>query len=237
MASIKDAFDEVRQDNFAIFKYILFTIPLFLYVLFCTNSGFGISNFLICTLIMFIYLFGFLIKCTHNVRKGANQVLPSLNILTFIGTGIKGTVALGPAVIINTWLGILAQNKIIELFANEYVKITFLCASWGIFISIMLTTYILFAKNFKVTDTYNLKIISDSCIDIITKVFFMIPGLLLINLIITGSITYLFWTFMGIPNIYCTYIWCMSIMFNLAMLAHYFAQLEYESIDDYKDEK
>ena len=81
MASIKDAFEESFQDNHAIIKYILFAIPVYYCVHLYSNATKGdLTGFWWMFGVTYLLLFGFLIKCTTNVRNGKDHVLPSFNI-------------------------------------------------------------------------------------------------------------------------------------------------------------
>lgn len=231
MASIKDAFEEAFQDNLAILKYFVFTAPLYYSVYLYETSKNDYTGFWWMAVITFLLLFGFMLKCTSNVRKGLDHVLPSFNIFNLFWAGIKGTIALGPSIGINCWIALFLSGQIDNYFPDPNLSLVFKIIVWAVFISVMLTGYLLYAKNFKIADAYNFKVISESCVDILIRVLFMIPMILIINALIVGSVTYVFWVFLGIPNPFCTYFWCMAVVFNLAMIGNYMAQVDYEAIE------
>ena len=88
----------------------------------------------------------------------------------------------------------------------------------------------LYAKSQKITDAYNLKIISDSCIDILIQVIWMSLQLALLNAIIIGTVTYLFWLFLGLQNPILIFIWAMTALLNAAITGNYLGQLNYEAL-------
>lgn len=235
MASIKDAFEESLQDNNAILKYIIFAIPVFYCVYLFSESKLG--AFWTMASITFLLLFGIFIKCTTNVRNGKDCVLPSFNIFSIVWTGIKGTVALGPSIAINCWLATIICNQLNNIFPEPNTLLIFKCAVWGLFSSFILTGYLCYAKSFKIADAYNFKTISESCIDILISVLFLIPQVLLANVILIIPVSYVIWVFFGLPHPIAVFYWCMVLIFNLAMCAHYLAQLDYEAMGTKENEE
>lgn len=234
MASIKDAFEESLQDSNSILKFIVFAIPLYFCVHLYMNSS-DLSGFWFLASITFLLLFGFLIKCTSNVRNGKDYILPSFNIFALFWHGIKGTVAIGPAIAINCWLANLVCKLIQNYIPASNLLIVFNCIIWAIFVSIILTSYLCYAKNFKIADAYNLKIISDSCVDILVAILFMLPQILLADAIILAPVTYVVWLFFGLTHPIMIFFWCVVAIFSLAMTGHYMAQVDYEIIDSKDD--
>lgn len=233
MASIKDAFEESYQDTHAMLKYILFAIPVY----FCAdlymkgNTG----GFWTLFSITYLLLFGFLIKCTANVRNGEDHVLPSFNIFALFWAGIKGTIALGPSIAINCWIASFLCGLIANYIPEPNTLIIFQVIIWGLFGSIILTGYLCYAKGFRIVDAYNFKVISESCCDILVAVLFMIPQVLLANALLIGPVTYVIWVFFGIPHPVAIYYWSAVLVFNLAMCGHYLAQVDYEAIRSKED--
>lgn len=231
MASIKDAFEESFQDNHAIIKYILFAIPVYYCVHLYSNATKGdLTGFWWMFGVTYLLLFGFLIKCTTNVRNGKDHVLPSFNIFALFWAGIKGTIALGPSIAINCWLASLLNGLVANYIPEPNTLIIFQVIIWGLFGSIILTGYLCYAKSFKISDAYNFKVISESCCDILVAILFMIPQVLLANALLIAPVTYVIWVFLGIPHPVAIFYWSMVLIFNLAMCGHYLAQVDYESI-------
>ncbi len=231
MASIKDAFEEAIQDHGALTKYFIFAIPVFLCTILYSNADKnGLSAFWAVSIITFLLLFGFLIECTTNVRNGKDSVLPSYNIFAIFWSGIKGSVALGPSIAINCTLAYFICNFIENYIIELNTLLVFKTIIWCVFGSIILTGYLCYARTFKIVDAYNLKAISDSSMDILIAVLFMIPQILIANAILIIPVNYIVWVFFGIPHPIATFYWSMCLVFNLAMCGHYLAQVAYETI-------
>lgn len=228
MASIKDAFEESMQDSNAIWKYIIFAIPVYYCVqLYLSGAWFGFWTLVIPT---YFLLFGFLAGCTANVRNGKSSVLPSFNIFKLFWDGIKGTVALGPSIAINCWLASLIANLLPNYLVEPKTCAIFQGVVWALFGAIILTGYLCYAKRFRILDAYNFKTISESCVDILVAVLFMLPQVAIANALLLVPVTYIIWIFLGIPHSVATYYWCMVGIFNLAMCGHYLAQVDFENI-------
>lgn len=234
MASIKDAFLDVYNDKNSFIKIFVLAIPVY----FCTTlyqSGQSFAELWRVFLLTFLLLFGFVIKCTSNVRNTENYILPRIDILTLLWTGAKGTIALAPAIAVNC----LIANYLCEFTSNYITDILafniFKYVIWSIFTAIILTCYLGYSKTFKIKDAYNFKAISNSSIDILISVLFMIPQVLLAAAIVLLPVCYLLWLFFGISHNISIFYYCMVFVFTLAMSAHYLAQIDYETIKEEND--
>ncbi len=234
MASIKDAFEESFHDHHALSKCIIFAIPVYYCVDLYSKSD---EFFWITSAIVFILLFGFLIKCTSNVRNGKNYVFPTLNIFSMFWAGVKGLVALGPIIAVCSWLAIVVCNFLSGYFPDPNSMKVWYFIVWGLFVSFMMTGYLCYARNFKISDAYNLKTLGNSCVDVFAGVLFMIPQVLIVDAIIVGPITYIIWLFFGIPHPIAVFFWSMCLILNLSIVGHYLAQIDYEAIPDNEKEK
>lgn len=230
MASIKDALEESFQDNHAIIKFVVYTIPLFYCINTYINGNLKNSDMAI-IYATYILLFGFMLKCTQNVRNGKNRVLPSLNILSVIWTGIKGLVALGPLMLLSGFAAEYLIEICTKYITDDVLLKIFLWAIGGICASFVFTGCILYAKRFKIADAYNLKLIGKYCIDILIQVFFMDIKLIIIDIIILLPAAYFIWLFFDVAHPVAIFLWSMLTVVNLAMVGHYFAQIDYETIE------
>ncbi len=228
MASIKDAVEESFSDNHAMIKYFLFAIPVYItYVLYTNNeTGFIFWLFAIFT---FLLLLGTLTICTANVRNNKNQILPGMNIFAIIKEALHTLLAVGPAIVIN--LGLAAYITSMFTLPNPGFDKAFKIIIWCVFSSVIFTAYLLFSKDKKIKDAYNLKAISDFGADIMMAVIFMIPLVLIVDAIFVGSITYVFWLFFGVPNPVLSFIWAMFVIQNISVIGNYLAQIAMENIE------
>ena len=207
MASIKDAFEEALQDQHAIWKYVIFAIPVYFCVQLYLDGAW--SGFWALVIPTYFLLFGFMSECTANVRNGKDAVLPSFNVFKLFWAGLKGTVALGPSIAINCWLASLIANLLPNFLVEPKTCTIFQGVVWALFGAIILTGYLCYAKRFRILDAYNLKTISESCVDILVAVLFMLPQVAIANALLLVPVTYIIWIFLGIPHPVATYYWCM----------------------------
>ena len=56
--------------------------------------------------------------------------------------------------------------------------------------------------------------------------------MLLVNLVVLVPVLYLIWIFFGLPHPIATFYCCTVIVFNLAIMGHYMAQIDYETIEE-----
>lgn len=231
MASIKDAFEETLQEEHALAMYIIFAIPLFLCTKFLLEAD-KTGYFIITSLFASVLLIGFALKCTSNVRSGSNNVLPSFNIFPILWDGIRGIIVLAPLIIIAYTLEFFIAGFLAKVITHPTTLRIFILITTGLCNSIVYTGYILFARRFRASDVYDFKTISTYCVDILIAVIFMKLQMILVNLIVAGPITYLIWIFFGIPHPVATFFWCVIAVFNLAIMGHYMAQIDYEVIGE-----
>lgn len=235
MASIKDAFEESMQDKHAIWKYAIFAVPVYFCVQLYLDGAWG--GFWTLAIPTYFLLFGFLAECTANVRNGKDSILPTFNIFKLFWSGIKGTVALGPSIAINCFLASYIASLLPNFLVEPKTCAIFQGIVWALFGAVILTGYLCYAKSFKIIDAYNLKVISESCVDILVAVLFMLPQVAIANALLLVPVSYLIWVFIGIPHPVAIYYWCAVGIFNLAMCGHYLAQVDYETIGTRENEQ
>ena len=236
MASIKDALEESVQDNLAIIKYVIFTVPLFYLITLLSNGSKNNSGLIIFVAIFTVsLLFGILLSSTRNVRTGKSFVLPSFNIFGILWTGIKGIIVLSPLIGIGYFLGNFICGFLPNLPLPGNLVLIFKWIIYAICASFPLTGFVLYSQRFKVLDTYNFNHISKYCIDILIEIFFMLIKLAFVDLLLLSPVTYLIWLFMGIPNPVAIFYWSMVLVLNIVMIGHYFAQLDYEKVEENRE--
>lgn len=232
MASIKEAFNEVFQDDNSLVKSIILAIPLY----FCVNTYINGSKEDMAGLwwlyiLTYLLLFGFFMKCTANVRNTESYVLPSLNIFELIWNAFKGTLALGPSIAINSYIAYFLCDLAAKYLPESSILTVFQFVIKCIFASIVLTGYMCFSRKFKISDAYNLHVISKSSADIMIATLFMIPQLLLALAILLLPGCFLLWLFWGPWYPISIFYYCIVFVYTLAMAAHYLAQIDFETID------
>ncbi len=234
MASIKDAVEDAFQESSSIIKYVIYAIPLFLVIHYAGAEVWGYNFWAILTGLL---LFGFMLTCTYNVRKGNNVVLPSFNVFAVLWRGLKGVLALAPIATIAYFASIFIAKLITQYIADESIAGVACNIVYCIFASLTFTSYLLYSHRFKILDAYNVKTLSKYCIDILLAFGFMLVLLALVDVIIVTPVTYVIWLFMGIPNPVAIFFWCVVAVLNLAIAGDYLAQISYEKIEVKENEE
>ena len=227
MSSIVEAAEEVVQEKFGVFKCILYSLPLFgTYVL--QKNGltipYHISNCITSLLLLAISKI-----IINNVRNCKDYVHPKNGIFGVIGEAIKLFFVMLPITAILGTIGYyLSQIQVPQIFNNaQNVYILIITAILG---SMLLASFIFYAKTNKIKDAYNIRGILQYCTDIFVTVLFGLPRLFLLNLVTFGVVTYIFYFFFGLDNYYYAYACCLATAFNVAIFAHFLAQVDYETV-------
>ena len=238
MASVKDAVEESITDNHAIFKIILYSVPLFLCTqLIIAGAKFPSGLLLIGSVLTSILLFGYMLRCTINVASGSNSVLPSFNVFKVFLTGLKGAVVLAPIAIISKILATLCIGFLANAPLPGNLIIIFSWIIGIIFGSFVYTSYLLYSRRCVVIDAYNISAISRYCIDILLGVIFMKVLLLLVDIILIVPVGYVLWLFFGLTSAFSVFFLCVVAVFNISVMGHYLAQIGYEVIETEEEEK
>ena len=225
MASLTDAFNDAFGEENAIVKFVVYAIPVFLCAyLYLSNSRFGCYTLAIPTALLLLTL---MTNGINNIRSNKREIL-TLNPVLLISVLIKLFFAVVPVFCIMTFIGYL----IITLIFN--------CIVFLIVFSVIFTSYLSFSKTLSIEAGYNLKVISESAMDVLICLLFLIPQLIIANGIIIGIVWYLFFVFHLPINNPLFIFYCSAVLvFNISALAGYFAQASYELIrgkdDEYKD--
>ncbi|MBP3821406.1 hypothetical protein J6G99_07180 [bacterium] len=227
MSSIIDAFNETFTEKQAYLKFFVYAIPVFFTAKAFINgqmSLFWFYGFLTAMLI-----FALLTSAISNVRMNKQEIL-TFNPFTLLISLLKGLLAMIPQLILFFVIGnLLIKIQIpidIPHIQQIYEIIVYIIIS-----SIILTSYMAFAKYLEIKQAYNYKVILESCIDIIVNLMFFIPQWLIANTIIVGPILYIYSLF-HIPYSHWTFIFYCSMVTiaNISIIANYLSQTSYELI-------
>ena len=118
-----------------------------------------------------------------------------------------------------------------------HVPLIFSIIVWALLFSIVLTSYLSYAKYLKIPQGFNYKVIAESCIDVLVSCIFYVPQVFIADAILIGPIAYLFFYFgQTFTNplfvLYC----CAIFVINVSMLANFFAQIGYQYIKGSNEE-
>ncbi len=233
MASIVDAFNEALSENFAYAKIVLYAIPVYFVVNFFMVGKMGLFYFW--GAIVGAVILGLLTRGINNVRMNKQDIL-TLNPIKILLDIFKTVAVVVPHLLILGAVGkYLVNIKIpIEL---PHVQLIYSIIVWAILFSIVLTSYLSFAKYLKVWQGFNYIVILESCIDVFVSLLFFIPQLLFANIVLIGPIAYLFFYFQ-IPYTHWGFVAYCSAVFviNISIMANYLAQAAYEHIKGNNEE-
>lgn len=230
MASMFDALDETLQESASKWKIAIFTLPVFAVILF--YKGGKTDLFYLCLIPAIIVVLGSLVRVCNNVMQCREVRLPSWNIFTLIFDTIRTSIAMLPSVLINYGIVNYLVTKLYPMIAVEWIKTGATYITYGVAVSVLVTVFILYAKRFKMKDTWDIVCISNSCIDVMIQLIWMTIQLLIIDALIFGSITYLFYVFLDktLNNWMLLYVWSAGIVFSIMLTGNYLGQLHYEAL-------
>jgi hypothetical protein len=234
MASIVDAFNEALNENLSFVKFIIYGIPVYIVAqMFIVGK---MSLFIFWGSILAVLLLGVLTKGINNVRRNRKEIL-TLNPIELIKSIVKTFIVLAPQCILYKFIGSYITTNFVLPETIPHAQQIFSIIIWTILFSVLLTSYISYAKYMKIKQAFNLKVILNSCIDILISFIFFIPQLLLAALILVGPVAYLF-SFFNIPFTHWGFVAYCSFAFviHLSILANVFAQIGFEQIKGSNEE-
>lgn len=226
MASILDSFKETLSDNSTFLKVVVLAIPVYFSIdsmVKSVNATGAVVYGWIFWLTIFLLL-GVLIKTTSGVLNEADTVLPPLNVLKLFLAAGKGLLAVAPI----TWLSIFLVN-FFSSFINIvfWLDITLKSLLWLLAIAVSMTTFLMFVRRERVLDAYNLKVLSDKAADLMISLIFFVIQIVVVNLPTTILVGYIILTLFG-PSPFFNFYVAMAVVFNIGVIGHYLAQLQYE---------
>lgn len=224
MASIIDSFRETIGDNKSLVKLAVLAAPVFFAYQLYISSKQDFTFFYMVAYIVGFFLFGFLIKVTNGVLDERDTVLPSLNVLKWSWSAIKGLAAVLPYVLICCMLANYFSS-IINIIS--WLDITLKTIIWLVAVAIIITAFLMFVTREKISDAFNIKLLFEKAGDLITMLIFLVIQLIIINIPTTAFVGYTLFVLFGSGNIFAYYL-AIALVFNIAMIGHYLAQLHYE---------
>lgn len=230
MASMMDALDETMQEPKAKLKIAIFTLPVFAAVFFF--KGGKMDLFYLCLVPAIIVLLGTLTRVCNNVMQCREVRLPTWNVFTLIFDTIRTLIAMLPAIVINGAIVYYLVTKAFTMIAVEWVQMAANYITYAVLASILVTVFMMYAKRFKMGDTWDIMGISNSCIDVMIQLIWMSIQLLFIDALIFGSITYLFYVFLDktLSNWMLLYVWSAGGVFSIMLAGNYLGQLNHEAL-------
>ncbi len=226
MASIKDAYQSTIGESFTGLKLILWAIPLFWFREWIFADKPNIALISTVGAAFLILISGFLVEISYNTIAKNSEIVPGANFLSMGFNGFLGLLATG----VYAAICYFGAN-----FACDFVKtgdaaidMTLEIMIWFIFLGFAFAGYIVFIRRLNVFEAYNPIKFMKAYPEAFLSGAFLVVKLAIINAILVGFISYLFWLFLGFDNYLIKFIWCITIMYNLVIGANYLAQLSEE---------
>ena len=233
MASIVDAFQEAFHEDFAYLKFIIYSIPVnFVVDLYMKGK---MDQFEFWGFFVGMFLLGLLTAGINNVRMNKREIL-TFNPLHYLKALGMTFVVVAPQLFIFYHMGRLILKYVKIPTDLPYMALIFKIIVIALLFSIVFTSYLSFAKYLKMKEGYNYKAISESCIDVLIAFAFVVPQLLIANLVLVIPVAYLFF-FFKLPFTHWGFIayCCMVLIVNISMLSNSLAQIAYEHIKGNND--
>jgi len=224
MASIIDSFRETFSDHMSFFKLLVLAVPVyFSYTAYVGARG-DFSTFNILAGITLFFVFGFLVRVTHNVISEADYILPSMNPIELATVAVKGLLAIGPIALISSWIAIYACSLIKFV---DWLDVTLKSIIWIVASAVIVTSFLMFSKKEKIMDVLKLKVLSAKAGDLIIILLFFVAQLVIVNFPTTILIGYIIFVLFGYGP-YVDFYLAFVVVFNVAVIGHYMAQVHYE---------
>ncbi|MDY6310508.1 MAG: hypothetical protein SPL73_01245 [Cyanobacteriota bacterium] len=234
MASIIDAFNDAFSEEYSLVKILVYSLPVFASAYFYVNGN--NSAAFILGIPALLIAFGLLACGINNILSNKKEILTA-NPFFLIVTIIKSVIALSPMVLILGVIGYFIVTRVSIPPVYAHAQEIFQGCMWVLLGSIVFTSFLSFARKLKIIDAYNLKIISESSIDILVCLLFLIPQISIADTLLVGFVWYIFF-FFKIPatNLIFVFYCSMIAVLNISVVADYLAQVSYEYIKGKDDE-
>lgn len=228
MANIVDAFNDALTENMAYAKIGVFAIPVYIIAnQFMVGNTSMLPLYSVIAGVLFLAL---LTQGINNVRMNRREIL-TFNFIKLGITLLKTIVVLVPQILIFGAIGYNLTTKVTIPIDLPHVPLIYSILVWAIIFSIVLTSYLSYAKYLRVLQGFNYKLIFESCIDVLVSFIFFIPQLVLANVVLIGPVAYLYSVF-NLPFDHWGFVAYCSAVFviNISILANYLAQASFEQI-------
>jgi len=225
MASIIDSFKEVASDKLSAVKLLIFALPIYYCYTLYIDPNSPALDFQAASLTVLFFLLGFLVKITNNVINERNELLPALNPLKLAFSAIKCIIAIIIPVVISCSLVNYVSSFIVIL---PWVDIVLKTILWLLASAVITSSFLMFSQRENILDAFKVKFLFEKAGDLIFIIFFLLIKMLLINVLTLGFLGYAIYFLFGVCPPYVLYI-AYTVVFNIAVIGHYMAQVNYES--------
>lgn len=237
MANIIGACNDVFTEEYALAKIFVYAIPVFICVYAFATGQFVLSY--MCGFFVILMMLGLLSSGIYNLRENKNEIL-TFNLQQLAISTVKTAIAITPQISIAAMIAIFTKEMIPEIDGFPQFPMVVNIIIWCILFSIVMTSYLSFAKHLNIKEAYNIKVIYDSVVDVFVNLVFISIQFIIANSIFVGLMVYVF-TLFNIKLTHPGFLFYCSILVivNLSILANFLSQISYDYIrgsdEDYKD--
>lgn len=237
MANIVEAINDVFTEEYALAKFFVYAIPVFICINAYVTGQFVLSGF--CGFFVALLLLGLLTCGINNLRENKQEIL-TFNIQHLVTTTIKTAIVIVPQVSIALMVSMFIRELIPVNEEMGQLPMIVNIVIWSIMTSMITTSYLAYAKHVEIKDAFNIKLILESVVDVFVNLVFFLIQLLIADLIFFGMMSYVF-TILNLPLSHPGFIFYCSllIIINISISANILAQASYDCIkgrdEDYKD--
>lgn len=228
MASMIDAFRDAFSEDYSYIKFVIFAIPVYFVANLYMVGNTGAFQFW--APILAIFIFGLFTQAIYNVRTNKKEVL-TLNPVSYLIGMLKTLVVLVPNGLVFGTIGVYLCKYNFPVEDVPHFNDIYHWIVWLLCGSIILTSYLAFAKFQSLKQGFNYKVISESCADVLLHLVFLFPQVAIVNALLAGPVAYLYFYF-HVPYEHWTFVALCSIIFviNVSILANYMAQASTELV-------
>ena len=237
MANIVEAFNDVFTEEYALAKFFVYAIPVFICLNAYATGQFVLSG--ICGFFVVLLLLGLLTCGINGMRENKQEIL-TFNVHLLAISTVKTAIAITPQISIAAMIGFFVRELLPATEEMSQLPMIVNLILWSILISLITTSYLAFTKHMDIKEAYNFKIIIESVVDVFVNLVFFGIQMIIANAILIGMMSYVF-TVLNLPFMHPGFIFYCSLLviINLSVLANMLSQASYDCIkgkdEDYKD--
>jgi len=228
MASLIDSLRNVIGDSAPFVKIFFVAVFLFIsYDIWGINTVPIVFKFSIWA-VTFLYFLGYVLITIHNTIQASNVFMPNcFDFIQVFSASFSAISALSPVCVLSYFaFNVLVKNLTFEPIVNNIIT-TFVML---IIFSILAVQFLMFARQFKLSDAYNLKKIFKFSGDILAQTIPLTFLIAIFTALVGGSVGYIIYTLFGVGQILNYYI-AAYIVFAIMVIIQYYVQLYFEYIE------
>lgn len=228
MASIIDSIKNVSGDSHPYFKITVLSVLLFITLQFNQQKMLEPTVLLCFNFAMVFFFLGYFAQTIYNTLNEKPVILPDfLNPIKTIWIGFLGSLAVLPTAFLVYW----AMTSLYKMLAfNLYVNIIIMLIVFFALFTFTAIQLLFFARNYKLTQAYNLPLFLTTAGDIIAYSSLLSVFVILFSTVILWPIGYAVFMMFG-KGFVLDYYMVSATLYVILVVLQYYAQLYFEFVD------